>query len=420
MRTIPTLLIAGYLGSGKTTLVNHLLANAEGLRFAVVVNDIGEVNIDARLIQQGGVVSQEDQSLVALQNGCICCTLQDDLARQLLSLSDPDRFDYIAVEASGVCEPAPIAHTIEGLAAHPAAAAAKALPKLDNIVAVVDAARLRDEFDGAEELRRPHAKEDDLANLVIQQVEFCNTILLNKASDVEPEELERMAETLRAIQPVAEIIPCDRAEVGLDKILNTGAFDFERTATSATWIKEVERREEHEEEEREGHEHHHEHEHEHHHEHEHEHEGHGHHHHHHHHDHEHGETEEYGIGTFVYQSRKPLSLSLFDDFVARRWPKGIIRAKGICYFKGEEDMCYLFEQAGRQFDLRNCGQWYATMPPDELERLMAAEPSLRQDWDEEYGDRMQRIVFIGRPMDAEKKQEIARALDACRADNEEA
>ena len=405
------MLLTGYLGSGKTTLLNRILNNRQGIKFAVIVNDIGEVNIDADLIQQGGIVNQKDDSLVALQNGCICCTLKMDLVQQLQDIIALQRFDYIVIEASGICEPAPIAQTICSIPQMAPEVTEKGYPRLDCIVTVVDALRMRDEFGSGLDLMRQNIDEEDIENLVIQQIEFCNIVLLNKAAEVSPEELGRVRGIVRELQPKAEIIDCNFGDVDLDKILNTGMFDFDAVATSAKWIEEVEKH--HDEDEDEEHEHHHHHddddddddEHEHHH---HEDEHHEHHHHHHHHDE--GEAEEYGIGTYVYYRRRPFDLGLFDEFVARKWPKGIIRAKGICYFRDEQQTCYVFEQAGKQVSIRNAGQWYATMPKAELEQLMERNPGLRQDWDEQYGDRMQKLVFIGQHLD---KELIAKELDAC-------
>ena len=408
-KEIPVLLLTGYLGSGKTTLLNRILTNEKGIRFAVIVNDIGEVNIDASLIQKGGIVTEQDDSLVALQNGCICCTLKMDLVKQLTDLAETGQFDYIVIEASGICEPAPIAQTI---CAIPQLAGNikddACLPVLDCIATVVDALRLKDEFKSGQSLMRPNLEEDDIENLVIQQIEFCNIILLNKASEVEKTDLGRIKEIIRAIQPKAEIIECDYCDVPLEKLVGTGMFDFDEVAGSAAWIKAVEEGHiDEDDDDDDDHDHEHEHDDEHEHEHEHEH-GHGHHHHHHH--HEGGEVEEYGIGTYVYEARRPFSLNKFDDFVARRWPKGVIRAKGMCYFSDEYDTCYVFEQAGRQVDLKNAGQWYATMPREQLYQLLAREPQLRKDWDDRYGDRMQRLVFIGQKLD---KDAIRQALDDC-------
>jgi G3E family GTPase len=396
---IPVLLLTGYLGSGKTTLLNRILTNTKGIRFAVIVNDIGEVNIDASLIQQGGVVSQSDDSLVALQNGCICCSLKMDLVSQLHDLAAQKAYDYIVIEASGICEPAPIAQTLCSYAEMVPQFAQDGLPVLDCICAVVDALRLRDEFNGGDALAHYVPKEEDLEALVIEQIEFCNLILLNKAAEVAPEELEHIKSIIRAIQPNAEIIETNYCDVDLDKLLNTHLFDFDRTATSATWIQEVEDA------------------------------------HHHHHDdddddddevspdetgetldgkgydHEgHDHLAEFGIDTYVYYARKPFDLGLFDEFVAAHWPKNVLRCKGMCYFAEEYDMCYLFEQAGRQFNLRKAGEWFATMPKEELMQLMADDAQLRKDWDDQYGDRMQKLVFIGQHLD---KQALKTALDNC-------
>ena len=434
---IPVLLLTGYLGSGKTTLLNRILSNRKGIRFAVIVNDIGEVNIDATLIQRGGVVAQQDDNLIALQNGCICCSLKMDLVEQLrdlctttdtgnpnpdtngpISSSSKAAFDYIVIEASGICEPAPIAQTICSYNSLIASSPHCPSPKLDAIVTVVDALRLRDEF--IEKLSGVANHDsgvgaDDLAALVIEQIEFCNLILLNKVSMVSAQEREHIRAIIRAIQPKAKIIDCDYCNVPFSEILDTELFEFDEVATSATWIQKVEADVEEE------HDHHHDH---HHHHHDHDH------HHHHHHDHDHGEhchccdceaahserpiaahaASHTPITTFVYYRREPMSLNRFDEFVARHWDKGIIRCKGMCYFEEEYDMCYLFEQAGKQFDLKQAGTFYATMPQEELMQMMARDPMLQRDWDERYGDRMQKLVFIGQNMD---RHAIEHALDAC-------
>ncbi len=402
IQNIPVLLLTGYLGSGKTTLLNRILQNKKGIKFAVIVNDIGEVNIDADLIEKGGVVGQQDDSLMALQNGCICCTLKMDLVKQLQDILAMHRFDYIVIEASGICEPGPIAQTICSIPSLGPEYVKDGYLQLDSIVTVVDALRMRDEFEGGNDLLRQNIDEEDIENLVIQQIEFCNIILLNKASEVSKEELGKVREIIRTIQPKAEIIECDYCDVDLEKLIHTEKFNFDEVATSAAWIQELENG--HDEEDDDDHDHHHDHHHDHDHHHEHE--------HHHHHHHDEGEAEEYGIGTFVYYARRPLNLGLFDEFVARKWPKSIIRAKGICYFKGEEDICYVFEQAGRQVSLRNAGQWYATMPKEELDMMMARDEKLRHDWDDQYGDRMQKLVFIGQHLD---KEQITKDLDFCLA-----
>ena len=404
---VPVLLLTGYLGSGKTTLLNRILQNKRGIKFAVIVNDIGEVNIDADLIQQGGIVNQQDDSLVALQNGCICCTLKMDLVQQLQDIIGMQRFDYIVIEASGICEPGPIAQTICSIPQMAPEVTEKGAPRLDCIVTVVDALRMRDEFGNGMDLLRQNIDEEDIENLVIQQIEFCNIVLLNKASEVSPEELGRVRSIVHELQPKAEIIECNYGDVDLDKLINTGMFDFDAVATSAKWIEEVEKHHD-DEDDYELHELH-EDEH-HHHDDDDDDDEHEHHHHHHHHHHDEGEAEEYGIGTYVYYRRRPFDLGLFDEFVARKWPKGIIRAKGICYFQDEQQTCYVFEQAGKQVSIRNAGQWYAEMPKAELEDFMERNPGLRRDWDEQYGDRMQKLVFIGQHLD---KELIARELDRC-------
>ena len=415
IKETPVLLLTGYLGSGKTTLVNKILANKKGIKFAVIVNDIGEVNIDADLIEAGGVVDQKDDSLVALQNGCICCTLKMDLVQQLNEIVSQQKFDYIVIEASGICEPAPIAQTICAYPQMYPDLAKKGKAVLDSIVTVVDARRMCDEFSAGSDLLKKDLQEDDLENLLIQQIEFCNIILLNKVDDVSKDELGLVKKIIRSLQPKAEIIECNYGDVDLDKIINTGDFDFDKVATSAAWIAEIEGHDEEEEE----HEHHHDHdeheddhdEHEEHHD-----QHHAHHHHHHHHgleNEESGEALEYNIQTFVYNARKPFDINFFDDFVARQWPKQIIRCKGLCYFANEKDICYVFEQAGKQVSLRNAGQWYATMPQFQLREFLEKNPKLKKDWEEPYGDRMQKLVFIGQNLD---KEAITKALDTCLTD----
>lgn len=384
-KEIPVLLLTGYLGSGKTTLLNRILSNKRGIRFAVIVNDIGEVNIDATLIQQGGVVNQSDDSLVALQNGCICCTLKSDLVNQLRDIANTERFDYIVIEASGICEPEPIAQTLISIPTM--ADGFNVMPRLDCIVTVVDTLRMRDEFDAGQLLVRPDIDDEDIENLVVQQIEFCNIVLLNKAAEVKPEELGRIRQIVRTLQPKAEIIECNYGDVDFDRILNTNLFDFDDVATSATWIQEVESGADT---------HHHDHD--------------EHHHDHHHDNDDEGEAEEYGIGTYVYFRRRAFDLRAFDNWVARRWPKGIIRTKGICYFDDEQDKCYIFEQAGKQVTLRDAGRWFATMPPEELREALERDAQLQRDWDDFYGDRMQKLVFIGQHLD---KELIERTLDEC-------
>ena len=427
--TTPVLLLTGYLGSGKTTLVNHILTNKKGIRFAVIVNDIGEVNIDASLIQKGGIVDQKDDSLVALQNGCICCTLKMNLVEQLNDIMKTGRFDYIVIEASGICEPEPIARTICSIPRMGEEYTQYGVPRLDCVVTVVDALRMQSEFACGDRLLGSAIGEEDIENLIIQQVEFCNIVLMNKASDVKPEELDRLRKIVLQLNPGVKIIDCDYARVDLDEIVDTHFFNYDRTSGSAAWVRELERltsdeeneaakypehdhehhheEEEHHHHEENEHHHHDEEEHHHHDEDEHSHEG-GHHHHHHH--HEGGEVEEYGISTFVYYRRQAFDLDKFDRFVNLHWPKDVIRAKGICYFSFDTDMSYLFEQAGVQVKVSEAGQWYATMPEDELREMIQRDAGLAHDWDDEYGDRMQKLVFIGQHMD---KENIVRQLDEC-------
>lgn len=375
-KQIPVLLLTGYLGSGKTTLLNRILANEKGIKFAVIVNDIGEVNIDASLIESGGIVGQGDDSLVALQNGCICCTLKMDLVKQLSDIANMERFDYIVIEASGICEPAPIAQTICAYPQMYPEYAEDAVANLDAIVTVVDAKRMKDEFANGNDLKKQNIGEDDLESLVIQQIEFCNIILLNKADELTREEMMELKGIIKSIQPLAEIFECNYGDVDLNKIINTHLFDFNKVATSAAWISAIEEDDDLENEES-------------------------------------GEALEYGIETFVYYRRKPFDINFFDDFISRKWPKQVIRCKGICWFKEEPDICYVFEQAGKQVGLRNAGQWYATMPADELKAMMDKEPALRRDWDQKYGDRMEKLVFIGQHLD---KEAITKSLDQCLTD----
>lgn len=416
-KEIPVLLLTGYLGSGKTTLLNRILANKKGIRFAVIVNDIGEVNIDADLIQKGGVVGKKDESLIALQNGCICCTLKADLIEQIYEIMRMQKFDYIVIEASGICEPEPIARTICSIPTFGGLYTKYGICRLDNIVTVVDAMRMQSEFDCGDTLVMKNIDEEDIENLVIQQIEFCNTVLLNKASEVSPKELERIKAIIRELQPKAEIIECNYADVELDKLLNTHLFDYDKVSASAGWIKGIETSEEdahkaeHEEDEHEdGHHPHEGDDHDEDDEHDHHHEEVGGHHHHHHHEHDGGEVEEYGIGTFVYCRRPAFDMNKFDNFVAKKWSRNIIRAKGLCYFSDDTDMSYLFEQAGRQFQLKAAGKWYATAPEEDLKEIAQQDPDFMKDWDPKYGDRMQKLVFIGQHLD---KEQITKDLDFC-------
>ncbi len=434
-KMVPITVLTGYLGAGKTTLINHVLNNQEGYKVAVIVNDIGEVNIDADLIGKGGIVQEEDSSLVPLQNGCICCTLKVDLMQQIVDIIKTKKFDYILIEASGVCEPLPIAQTITVLSEQTEQYGLPKICRLDNVVTVVDALRLRDEFNCGGNLVKDDIDDEDIENLLIQQIEFCNKIVLNKVDDLSEEELNRVKAIIRSLQPKAEIIETNYGKVEVSKILDTNAFDFEEASTSAAWVEELNRIDNEEDDDDEEHEHDHEHhehdhhehehhEHEHHdhdhdhHEHEHDHDEeddddddhehhHGHHHHHHHHGE--GETEEYGIGTFVYFRRAPFNRDEFDKF-ATNFPKTVIRCKGIIWFSDEPEASYIFEQAGKQIQAGQAGQWIASLPKAEQDRAFAQNPSILNDWDEKYGDRLMKLVFIGQNMN---KKEIIEALDKC-------
>ena len=372
---VPVLLLTGYLGSGKTTLLNRILQNRKGIKFAVIVNDIGEVNIDADLIEKGGIVGGTDDSLVALQNGCICCTLKMDLVAQLAELTSARRCDYIVIEASGICEPAPIAQTISTMPALAPQYARNTLPYVDCIATVVDARRMKDEFALGSALQKEDIGEDDLERLVIEQIEFCNIVLLNKAAELSAEELGTLTGIVKSINPGARVLPCNWGDVDLDELIYTGLFNFDAVATSAAWIAAIEGEDEEEEAE--------------------------------------GEALEYGIDTYVYTRRPALDLNKFDHMVATKWPANIIRAKGLCYFSNDPDKCYLFEQAGKQKTLKDCGLWFATMDEEELQEMMLRDRKLRRDWDPDYGDRMQKLVFIGQHLD---KPALERLMDSCLAE----
>ena len=383
-------LLTGYLGAGKTTLMNHVLTNQEGYKVAVIVNDIGEINIDAKLIADGGFIQEEDKgNVVPLSNGCICCTLKEDLMNQIVDILKTGKFDYILIEASGICEPLPIAQTITILSNSLEEYGLPKICKLDNIVTVVDALRLATEFGCGENLVKENIDEEDIENLLIEQIEFCNVIVLNKIDEVSKDELSAVKAVIKKLQPTAKIIETNYAKVDVKEIMDTNNFDFERIASSAGWIKELEKDEKDEHEEHE--EHHHEHE-----------EGHEHHHHHHDHHHDEGEAEEYGIGTFVYTSRKPFDENKFEEYVNNKFPKNVIRCKGLVWFNQDFDMSYLFEQAGKQFKISESGYWLASAPKEDLEEMIKKEPDILQNWDDEVGDRMVKLVFIGKDMDRDK------------------
>ncbi len=411
MKRIPITLLTGYLGAGKTTLMNHILSNQEGYRVAVIVNDIGEVNVDSSLIQRGGVVREEDSSLVPLTNGCICCTLKVDLMKQIAELVQSGKFDYILIEASGICEPLPIVQTISMMDGSTRGTGIPPVVRLDCVVTVVDALRLVDEFAGGEKLMGS-VDEEDIENLLIQQIEFCTTIIINKTDEVSKEDLAKVRAVVKALQPKAKIIETNYAKVDLNDVLDTKQFDLEETYSSAGWLSEFEKDEDDDDHDEHHHDHDDDHD-EHHHDHdddhdEHHHEHHG---HHHHHDHDHGEAEEYGIGSFVYYRRNPLSLDKLRDWANDRFPENVIRCKGIVWLRDNNDMSYVFEQAGKQVQVYENGLWLASAPKRELKKFLKENPSLMDDWDETAGDRMTKLVFIGRDLD---KDAISAELDSLR------
>ncbi len=410
-KKIPVTLLTGYLGAGKTTLLNYVLQNQKGYKVAVIVNDIGEVNIDASLIEKNGFVNEKDENLVPLTNGCICCTLKTDLMNQITQLAESGNFNYILIEASGICEPLPIAQSITALEDENQTDF-PSIVRLDNIVTVVDAKRMYDEFMNAEDLKKENLEEDDIENLLIQQIEFCNTIVLNKVDMISEEDKNEVIAVIRSLQKEAKIIEANFGVVELDEIFDTNNFDFEKVGMSAEWIKAL-NAEDDDDDDDDGHD-----EHEHHHDHDHEddddddHDEHEHHHEHHHHHHHHGEGEalEYGISTFVYEARRPFDRLMFEDFVSAEWPRAIIRSKGLCWFSNERDMAFIFEQSGKQKTLGEMGRWIASAPKKKQQELIAENPDVLKNWDEVYGDREQRIVFIGHNMD---KDLIIKELDKC-------
>lgn len=393
-KVTPITILTGYLGAGKTTLMNHILTNQQGYKVAVIVNDIGEVNIDAKLIADGGFIQEEDKgNVVPLSNGCICCTLKEDLMQQIVDILKTKKFDYILIEASGICEPLPIAQTITILSNSMEDYGLPKMCRLDNVVTVVDALRLATEFGCGEDLVKEDIDEEDIENLLIEQIEFCNVIVLNKVDEVTEEQLNTVKAVIKSLQPTAKIIETNYSKVDVKDIMDTNNFDFEKITSSAGWIKEMEKEEEHEDE----------HEHE---EDDHvcdEHCDHEHHHHHHHdHNHDEGEAEEYGISTFVYTARKPLDVVKFEKYINEQFPKSVIRCKGLVWFMSDYDMSYLFEQAGKQMKITETGYWLASAPKDELDQMIKNNPEILKDWNSEVGDRMVKLVFIGKDMDKEK------------------
>lgn len=414
----PITLLCGYLGAGKTTLMNQVLTNQEGYKVAVIVNDIGEVNVDAKLIADGAKIT-DTSDIVPLTNGCICCTLKSALAQNIENIIKTGKYDYIMIEASGVCEPMPIAQELELIKNG----------KLDNVVGVVDAARLVDEFAGGDKLlNKEKIGEEDIESLLVQQIEFCSTLVINKKDLVTEDEFKKVRKVIEVLHPGVKIIETDHGKVPVADVLATGSFDFETVYGAAGWCKQLEEGEiddDDDDDDDDHDEHHHEHNPEHgeegHHcdehcEHHHDHDDDDHDGHHHHHEHKHegdsgADDDEYGIGTFIYYRRKPFDRNKLDDF-AGKWPKNIIRCKGLCYFSDEEDMAYVFETSGRQIQAGPSGQWIATASPKEQKEILAQNPDIAKDWDEKVGDRMIKLCIIGQKLD---KKAISAALDACLA-----
>ena len=393
----PITLLCGYLGAGKTTLMNKVLTNQKGYKVAVIVNDIGEINVDESLIAKGANIT-DTSSIVGLQNGCICCTLKSDLVQQIENLIAQKRFDYILIEASGVCEPMPIAQAIEQIRNG----------RLDNVVSVVDAKRLVDEFSSGDTLLKKDMDEEDIESLLVQQIEFCSTLIINKKDLVTADEMKKVHAVVKALQPHVKVIEASHGDVAVEDILNTERFDFETVFESAAWVSHLERADEDDDDDDE-HDHEHEHdEHGHHHEHDHDEHEHGHEHHHHEHIHEGDDEDEYGIGNFVYYRRRPFNRDKLEEF-AGRWPRNIIRCKGVLWFSDEENMAYVFETSGRQISAGASGQWLASCSKKEQEEVLASEPKIRAEWDEKVGDRMIKLCIIGQKLD---KDAVCRELDA--------
>lgn len=364
-KPVKIVMLTGYLGAGKTTLLNHILSNDGGIRAAVIVNDIGEVNVDASLIKDGGLSATDN--LIPLTNGCICCTLADDLANQLSGLADSGDFDYIIIEASGICEPVPIAYTISAFCDEEKVGGAPKLA-LDNIVAVVDCARMYDEFHGGRDLLADDIDEDDIEALLISQIEFCSTLVLNKVDTVTPEQLAELKAIVRSLQKDAVIVEAEQGNVDLKEILDTGRFDFMKAYNSAAWIEAMEHPEEHDD----------------------------------------PEVLEYDIQTFVYHRRQPFDQAAFQNFVENHWPDCVVRAKGVLWSDLNPDMCYLFEQAGHQMRLTENGLFVDSAPEEEKRQILAETPEIMDTWDPEVGDRETKLCIIGRHMDCEA---VAAKLD---------
>ncbi|KGA81890.1 cobalamin biosynthesis protein CobW [Lysinibacillus fusiformis] len=376
---IPVTVLSGYLGSGKTTMMNHVLQNEKDLRVAVIVNDMSEINIDAELIANGSGISRTEEKFVELSNGCICCTLREDLLQEVERLAKLGNIDYILIESTGISEPIPVAQTFSYLDEELGIDLTR-FCQLDTMVTVVDAHRFWHDFQSGESLlERKEAIGEldgrDVADLLIDQIEFCDVLVLNKCDLVSIEEVERLERILRALQPEAKIIRTVNGEIDPAEILNTGRFDFERVSESAGWLKELEL----------GHENH------------------------------MPETEEYGISSFTYTNRRPFHPMRFVEW-CDQMPPSIVRAKGIVWSAKHQDIALLLSQAGSSAKIEPVSYWVAALPKAQQEDVFQQSPEVLEDWDSEFGDRMTQLVIIGIDLDRER---IIKQLDSCLLTDEE-
>ncbi|RAV04979.1 GTP-binding protein [Paenibacillus sp. YN15] len=366
---IPVTVLCGYLGAGKTTILNHVLNNREGLKVAVIVNDLGEVNVDADLIRDGGGLSRTEEKLISLSNGCICCTLRDDLLAEVQRLAEEKRFDYILIESTGIGEPVPVAQTFSYVDEEKGIDLTK-LTRLDCMVTVVDAYHFWRDYNTRETLRDrgQETGEGDrraVVNLLIEQVEFCDVLIINKCDLVSEEELEKLESALRSLQPGARIIRSSHGKVDPRDILNTNLFDFQKASMSAGWIQELQKGEHI------------------------------------------PETEEYGITSFVYTRKIPFHTERLLHWMAK-WPQSVVRSKGILWLATRNNMAVSFSQAGVSRQLAPAGLWVASLTEEERVSYFGKDYPKTPDWDDQWGDRVTRLVFIGIDMN---RDEIVRSLD---------